>query len=174
MNSKGEEIQANLTIGDRVIKLPLIFGTEGEVAIDIRRLMAETNGVSINDQVVKGGIITYDPGYKNTGSCMSKITYINGEEGILRYRGYNIADLAQRGYQFIDIAMLVIFDEIPTKEQRDNFRDLLTRYELLDEGMRKFFDSLPPHGDPMAILSAAIQCSSLYNPELRAIDPADP
>lgn len=173
MNSKGEEIQANLTIGDRVIKLPLIFGTEGEVAIDIRRLMAETNGVSINDQVVKGGIITYDPGYKNTGSCMSKITYINGEEGILRYRGYNIADLAQRGYQFIDIAMLVIFDEIPTKEQRDNFRDLLTRYELLDEGMRKFFDSLPPHGDPMAILSAAIQCSSLYNPELRAIDPAD-
>ena len=173
MHFRSEAWQANLNIGDRVIQLPIIVGTEDEIAIDIRKLRTETDGISINGQLVKGGIITYDPGYKNTGSCKSKITYINGEEGILRYRGYNIGDLARKGYQFIDIAMLIIFGEIPTKEQRANFRDLLTRYELLDEGMRKFFDSLPPHGDPMAILSAAIQCSSLYNPELRAIDPAD-
>jgi citrate synthase len=173
VKSNNDAKYATLTIGDRVLKLPLIMGAEGEIAVDLRQLRQDTDGVVVNNQLVKGGIITFDPGYKNTGSCISKITYINGEEGILRYRGYNIANLALKGYRFIDIAMLIIFGEIPTQEVRDNFRELLTRYELLDEGMRKFFDSLPPHGDPMAILSAAIQFNSLYYPELRAIDPAD-
>ncbi|MBM4288184.1 MAG: citrate synthase [Deltaproteobacteria bacterium] len=174
VNFTQETTSATLTIGDRVIELPLVVGTEGEVAIDIRQLRQQTDGVAINGNLVPGGVISFDPGYKNTGSCQSEITYINGEEGILRYRGYNIADLAKKGYRFIDVAMLIIFGELPTAAERANFRDLLTHNELLDEDMRKFFDSLPPHGDPMAILSAAVQCSSLYNPELRAIDPADP
>jgi len=167
------EVSATLTIGDHVIELPLIVGTEGEFAVDIRKLRAETDGISVRNRTVEGGIITFDPGYKNTGACMSKITYINGEAGILRYRGYNIVDLALKGYRFIDVAMLIIFGEIPDEKERANFRDLLTGFELLNEGMMKFFDSLPTYGDPMAILSAAIQVSSLYDPELRAIDPAD-
>ena len=170
---KNEEIYASLKVGDRLIELPIIVGTEGELAVDIRMLRSETDGVLFNNTIVEGGIITFDPGYKNTGACMSKITYINGEAGILRYRGYNIADLTLKGYRFIDVAMLIIFGEIPREKERANFRDLLTGFELLNEGMMKFFDSLPSYGDPMAILSAAIQVSSLYDPELRAIDPAD-
>lgn len=170
---KKEIKKATLTIGERIIELPLIIGTEGELGIDIRKLRPETDGIMVNGYPVKGGVITYDPGYKNTGACISQITYINGEEGIMRYRGYNIDDLASKKYRFIDVAMLIIFGELPNPAERENFRELLTRFELVDEGMRKFFDSLPPNADPMAILSAAIQCSSLYNPELRAIDPAD-
>jgi len=165
--------KATLTIGERILELPLITGTEGELGIDIRKLRPETDGIMVNGHPVKGGVITYDPGYKNTGACISQITYINGEEGIMRYRGYNIDELALKQYRFIDVAMLIIFGELPNTTERENFRELLTNFELVDEGMRKFFDSLPPNADPMAILSAAIQCSSLYNPELRAIDPAD-
>lgn len=165
--------KATLTIGDRHIELPIITGTEGEVGIDIRNLRPETNGIIFNGHPVKGGVITFDPGYKNTGACMSRITFINGEEGIMRYRGYNIDELASQKYRFIDVALLIILGDLPSQTEREHFRELLTNQELLDEGMRKFFDSLPPSADPMAILSAAIQCSSLYNPELRAIDPAD-
>lgn len=173
MTDQKKTQKATITIGDRILELPLVMGTEGEVAIDIRNLRPETNGIVFNNIPVKGGVITFDPGYKNTGACMSKITFINGEEGIMRYRGYNIDELALQKYRFIDVAMLIIFGELPKQKQREEFRDLLTRFELLDEGMRKFFDSLPPNADPMAILSAAIQCSSLYNPELRYSDPAD-
>ena len=173
MTYQEKTMKATLTIGDRVLELPLLMGTEGEVAIDIRNLRSETNGVIINHDQVRGGIITFDPGYRNTGACMSEITFINGEEGILRYRGYNIDELATKKYRFIVVAMLIFFGDLPTQTDREHFRQLLTSQELLDEGMRKFFDSLPPNADPMAILSAAIQCSSLYNPELRAIDPAD-
>jgi len=173
MTHHEKNLTATLTIGDRVLELPIIMGTEGELAIDIRKLRPDTNGIVFNGHQVRGGVITYDPGYKNTGSCMSEITFINGEEGILRYRGYNIDELALQNYRFIDVAMLIIFGRLPSQVEREEFRQLLTIQELLDEGMRKFFDSLPPYADPMAILSAAIQCSSLYNPELRAIDPAD-
>ena len=174
MAFENKEIKkATLTIGERIIELPLVAGTEGELGIDIRKLRPETDGIVVNGHPVKGGVITFDPGYKNTGACISQITYINGEEGIMRYRGYNIGELASKKYRFIDVAMLIIFGNMPNPKQREHFRELLTSFELVDEGMRKFFDSLPPNADPMAILSAAIQVSSLYNPELRAIDPAD-
>jgi citrate synthase len=172
-NQEEKTLNATLTIGERILELPIIMGTEGELAIDIRNLRSATNGIIVNSHLVKGGIITFDPGYRNTGACVSEITFINGEEGILRYRGYNIADLVSKNYRFIDVAMLIIFGDLPSQTKREEFRDLLTHFEMLDEGMRKFFDSLPPNADPMAILSAAIQCSSLYNPELRNIDPAD-
>ena len=147
--------------GQEDIPLRVIRGTEGGLAIDV------------SDLYKKWGILTYDPGYMSTGSCYSAISYIDGEKGILRYRGYNIADLATRNVDFVETAWLLIHGNLPTQEERRYFRDLLTSQEILHEGMLKFFDSLPPYGDPMPILSAAVQCSSLYHPELRAIDPRD-
>ncbi len=171
--SKNTELTATLTIGTTSISLPLVSGSEGEVALDIQRLRTETKGLRINGKDIQGGLITFDPGYKNTASCRSDITFIDGEHGILRYRGYDIAELATMKIRFIETAMLLIYGELPTREEREHFRDLLTQSELLHEGMMNFFDSLPPHGDPMAILAAAVQCSSLYYPELRSIDPGN-
>ncbi len=143
------------------IRLRTIQGTEGGLAIDVSELYK------------KWGILTCDPGYMSTGSCYSAISYIDGGKGVLRYRGYNIQDLAVRNVGFVETAWLLIHGNLPTPEERLYFRDLLTNQEILHEGMLKFFDSLPPYGDPMPILSAAVQCSSLYHPELRAIDPGD-
>lgn len=171
--SKTTQLEARLTIGPNTISLPLICGSEGEVALDVQKLRNETKGLAINGKVIQGGLITFDPGYKNTASCQSDITFIDGEHGILRYRGYDIAELARKKVRFIETALLLIWGELPTPEERENFRQLLTQSELLHEGMVNFFSSLPPHGDPMAILAAAVQCSSLYNPELRSIDPSD-
>jgi citrate synthase len=109
----------------------------------------------------------------STGSCYSAISDIDGEKGILRYRGYNIYDLAMKNVDFVETAWLLIHGNLPNQAERRYFRELLTNQEILHEGMLKFFDSLPPYGDPMPILSAAVQCSSLYHPELRAIDPKD-
>lgn len=164
---------AILKVGNHTLELPLICGTEGEVALDIRNLRGATKGLQLNGRTIQGGLITFDPGYKNTASCQSDITFIDGEHGILRYRGYDIAELAAKRVRFIETALLLIYGELPTPAERENFRELLTQYEMLHEGMINFFYSLPPHADPMAILAAAVQCSSLYNPELRSIDPAD-
>ena len=170
---RSTELEATLTIGNNTIHLPLICGSEGEVALDIRNLRADTKGLAINGKDIQGGLISYDPGYKNTGSCQSDITFIDGERGILRYRGYDIAELAKKKVRFIETALLLIYGELPTGEEREHFRQLLTQSELLHEGMVNFFDSLPPNADPMAILAAAVQCSSLYYPELRSIDPGN-
>jgi citrate synthase len=147
--------------GMEPIKLRTIQGTEGGIAVDVSQLYREW------------GILTSDPGYMSTGSCYSSISYIDGEKGILRYRGYNIQDLAESNVAFVETAWLLIHGNLPTGEERRYFRELLTSQEILHEGMLKFFDSLPPYGDPMPILSAAVQCSSLYHPELRSIDPRD-
>ena len=157
-----EKEVAELNIDGRLpIQLPVIRGTDGALAIDVSELFK------------KWGIITCDPGYMSTGSCYSAISYIDGEKGILRYRGYNIQELAGRNVDFVETAWLLINGDLPTQAERRYFRELLTNQEILHEGMLKFFDALPPYGDPMAILSAAVQCSSLYHPELRAIDPRD-
>jgi len=145
--------------GHEPIFLPLVHGTEGDVAIDVSELYR------------KWKVLTCDPGYLSTGSCYSAISFIDGEKGILRYRGYNVYDLAQKKVSFVETAWLLINGDLPTKEERAYFRELLTTQEILHEGMLKFFDALPPYGDPMAILAAAIQCSSLYHPDLRSIDP---
>jgi len=140
------------------IHLPVVQGTNGDTAIDVSGLYRNW------------GILTCDPGYMSTGSCYSAITFIDGEQGIVRYRGYNVADLVERKVGFVETAWLLINGDLPTKEERAYFRELLTTQEILHEGMLKFFDALPPYGDPMAILAAAIQCSSLYHPDLRSID----
>jgi citrate synthase len=170
---KSIEPLATLTIGNNTIPLPLIYGSEGEVALDIRNLRSATKGLAINGQDIQGGLVCFDPGYKNTGSCQSEITFIDGEHGILRYRGYDIAELASKKVRFIETALLLIYGELPSQEEREHFRQLLTQSELLHEGMTNFFYSLPPKSDPMAILAAAVQCSSLYYPELRSIDPSE-
>ena len=157
-----EQKYAELKIeGRETIRLRAIQGTEGGLAIDVSELYK------------KWGILTCDPGYMSTGSCYSAISYIDGEKGILRYRGYNIYDLAMKNVDFVETAWLLIHGNLPNQTERRYFRELLTNQEILHEGMLKFFDSLPPYGDPMPILSAAVQCSSLYHPELRAIDPKD-
>ena len=101
--------KATLKIDGQEYEFPLITGTENETAIDVKALRAVTNGV-----------ITIDPGYKNTGSCISEITFLNGEEGILRYRGYSIEELAEKA-DFLEVAYLLIFGELPTAEQLEKF-----------------------------------------------------
>jgi len=144
---------ALLQLGGEVVELPIISGSENEHAVDI---------TSLRDQT---GYITIDPGYSNTGACESKITFIDGESGVLRYRGYPIEELAQHS-SFVETAWLLIFGELPTATQLEQFRALLTEQQLLHEGMRNHFEGFPPHGHPMAMLSAMINACGCYHPEL--------
>ncbi|WP_027175518.1 citrate synthase [Desulfovibrio aminophilus] len=148
---------AYLTIDGTVYELPMFEGSEGERAIDITQLRSLS------------GCITYDPGFANTGSCRSAITFVDGEKGILRYRGYPIEQIAAQG-SFIETAMLLIFGHLPSKEERSCFRELLGGQELLHEGLRHHFEGFPSKGDPMAILSAVINSLGCYHPELVDIE----
>ncbi|MCJ2163322.1 MULTISPECIES: citrate synthase [unclassified Pseudodesulfovibrio] len=150
------EKTATLTIDGKSYELPIIIGTEKEQAIDISRLRTET------------GCITYDPGYANTGSCLSEVTFVDGENGILRYRGYPIEELAANG-TFIETAYLLIFGNLPTRAERQEFRDLLSEQELLHEDLRHHFEGFPSNGHPMAILSAVINSLGCYHPDLLEI-----
>ncbi|HVS63022.1 MAG TPA: citrate synthase [Thermoanaerobaculia bacterium] len=130
-------------------ELPTVSGSEQEVAVDIRKLRAQS------------GLITLDPGYGNTGSCRSSITFIDGEKGILRYRGYPIEELAQKA-SFVEVAYLLIYGELPTRDQLSGFAENLTRHSLLHEDMKKFFEGYPPDAHPMTILSAMIASLGTY------------
>ena len=144
---------AELKIGDKTIDLPMFEGSESEKAIDIRALRKET------------GFITYDPGFVNTGCCKSDITYIDGEKGILRYRGYDINDIAEK-CEFVDVAYLLVHGTLPNKAQHGEFSAHLNNHSMLHEDMRHFFGNFPDHAHPMATLSAmAVSLSSFY-PEL--------
>ncbi|GMV92360.1 MAG: citrate synthase [Candidatus Hydrogenedentota bacterium] len=138
---------AKLTFEGKEYEFPVIEGTEGETAIDISTLRAKT------------GAITYDHGYGNTGSCKSSITFIDGEKGILRYRGYPIEELATNS-KFPEVAYLLIYDHLPTKPELLEWRRQLTNHSFIHEGMMNFFDHYPPTAHPMAILSAMV--ASLY------------
>jgi citrate synthase len=134
---------ATVTIDGVSYDLPVITGTEGERALDISKLRSTT------------GLITLDDGYANTGSCQSAITFIDGEAGILRYRGIPIEDLAERS-SFVETAQLLIFGRLPNEAQRSEFRTLLTENAALHRDMRKHFDGFPVTAHPMAILSAMV------------------
>ena len=123
MNSK----TAQLIVDGHTYELPVIIGTTGEKAIDIKNLLKES------------GYITLDSGYMNTGSCESGITYLNGEKGILRYRGYNIEDLAEKCV-FVEVAYLLLTGELPNPKELDQFKNDMTRYALIHEDMIHFFD----------------------------------
>ncbi len=144
---------AHITIDGQQFELPIITGTEGERAIDISRLRTQS------------GLITLDDGYGNTGSCQSAITFIDGEQGILRYRGIPIEELAERS-SFIETAELLIFGELPTEEDRREFRMLLSEHSALHRDMRKHFDGFPSTAHPMGILSAMINALQTHEPPI--------
>ena len=144
---------AKLQLNGTTYELPVVVGTENEHAVDISKLRAET------------GSITLDDGYGNTGSCKSAITFIDGERGILRYRGIPIEQLAERS-TFPETAWLLIYGELPTSAQLQRFRDLLTEHEMIHEGLYEHFNGFPSSGHPMAILSAMINAMSCYEPEI--------
>ncbi len=136
---------------------PVIEGTENEIAIDIKAL----RGTS--------GIITLDPGYKNTGSCKSAITYLDGEKGILRYRGYAIEELADDA-DFLEVAYLLIFGELPTKQQLDKFYADIKEESEVDEDVKKIVDSFPRNAHPMGVLSSLTSALTAFNPESVDVD----
>ena len=144
---------ALLKLDEKEIALPVIVGTEGEKAIDIARLRTDT------------GYVTYDDGFGNTGACQSHITFIDGDVGILRYRGYPIEQLAEKS-SFVECAYLVIYGELPTPAQRAAFSRLLTKHAPLHEGMTRFLSSFPVDSHPMAVLSAGVNSLGAYYPHL--------
>ena len=148
---------ATLILGDARYQFPVIEGSEGERAIDISNLRAQS------------GHITLDPGYANTGSCESAITYIDGEQGILRYRGIPIEQFVDSP-TFIEVALLLICGQLPNQKEYDAFSADLTRYANLDEGMKHQFEGFPRSAPPMAILSAMINALSCFHPELHELD----
>src|SRR5258705_6390805 len=143
---------AELKLNGNTVKLSIIEGTEKERAFDISTLRDNT------------GYITLDDGYGNTGSCQSKITFIDGEKGILRYRGVPIEELAEKS-SFIEVAHLIITGKLPSNAELRRFSDTLTQNELLHESMKHHFEGFPATAHPMAILSAMINAAGCYYPE---------
>jgi citrate synthase len=152
METKILDKSAKLLIGDKEIDLPSTTGTEGETSLDITKLRDKT------------GVITMDSGYGNTGSCFSSITFIDGEKGILRYRGYPIEDLAANS-NFIEVSFLLIYGHLPSKKELERFQYDLTHHTLIHEDMKKFFEGFPPAAHPMGILSAMVSSLSAYYPD---------
>ena len=140
---------ATITVDGRSVDLPVVRGTDGDDGIDIGQLRAQT------------GLVTLDNGYGNTGSCASAITYLDGDTGILRYRGYPIEQLAERS-TFVEVAYLLIYGELPSSARLESFVDSITRHSLIHEEMRRFFDSFPKNAHPMAVLSAGASALSTF------------
>ena len=144
---------AILEFDGKKYEFPVIVGSENEAAIDIEKLRALT------------GAITLDPGYKNSGSCKSEITFLDGEEGILRYRGYAIEDLAEKA-DFLEVAFLVIFGELPTKVQLEQFENDIRKYTLVNEEMKNIIDGFPKTAHPMGVLSSLTSALTAFNPKV--------
>ncbi|MGB6152178.1 MAG: citrate synthase [Pricia sp.] len=144
--------KATLEYKGKKYDFPIVEGTEDEFAIDIKTLRAST-----------GGLITLDPGYKNTGSCESAITFLDGEKGILRYRGYAIEELAEKAY-FLEVCYLLIFGELPDKQQLAKFHKDITDESHVDEEMKKILDGFPKSAHPMGVLSSLTSALIAFNP----------
>ena len=142
-----------LEYGGKTVDLPVLRSTTGEECIDITELRAKT------------GLTTFDPGFGNTAACASKITYVNGEKGILRYRGIPIETVAEK-MTFVETAWLLIYGRLPTMSEMKAFSTRLTNNELLHEGLLHHFDAFPPNGQPMSILSAVVNSLICYSPEI--------
>ena len=151
---------AKLSLNGHEYDFPVIEGSEGELGIDFTKLRAQTGAISL------------DPGYGNTGSCLSEITFINGEEGILRYRGYPIEQIAEKS-SFVEVCYLLIYGRLPTKDEFEDFQHKLTYHTLIHEDMKKFFEGFPSSAHPMAIMSAMGVSLSAYYPELMDPDIID-
>lgn len=145
--------KATLILDGKTYELPIIEGTEGEKAIDISKLFKET------------GYITFDPGYVNTGSCTSAITYMDGKNGILRYRGIPIEQLAEHS-TFVETSYLLIHGELPTPDELSHFSSLLNDHSLVHEDMKAFFSNYPRGAHPMGILSSMVNALRAFYPEV--------
>ena len=145
---------ATLILGDKTIQLPVIIGSEGERAIDISSLRKET------------GFITMDPGLGNTGICQSEITFMDGEKGILRYRGIPVEELAEHS-TFVETAYLLVNGTLPTKEQLKEFTDLLTDQSLIHEDIKAFYGNFPSRSHPMGILSSMVNALRSFYKDLK-------
>ncbi|MFV8270551.1 citrate synthase [Flavobacterium sp. GT2N3] len=148
---------ATLEIDGKKIELPIIVGSENEVAIDINKLRDLS------------GIITLDPGYKNSGSCKSDITFLDGELGILRYRGYSIEDLADKA-DFLEVSFLLIFGELPSTKQLAQFEIDIRKYTLVNEEMKSIIDGFPKTAHPMGVLAALTSALTAFNPKSVNVD----
>ena len=143
---------AKIEYKGKTYTFPVITGSENEEAIDIKNLRSEA------------GLITYDPGYKNTGHCISDITYLDGENGILRYRGYSVEELCQKK-SFLEVAYLLIFGDLPSKSQLDDFQNDIREEALVDEDLKQIFKSFPKSAHPMGILSSLTSALIAFNPQ---------
>ncbi|WP_396172148.1 citrate synthase [Flavobacterium sp.] len=143
---------AILKFDGKEYEFPVIIGSENEAAIDIEQLRALT------------GAITLDPGYKNSGSCKSEITFLDGEEGILRYRGYSIEELAAKA-NFLEVSYLLIFGELPTKAQMEKYENDIRKYTLVNEEMKNIIDGFPKTAHPMGVLSSLTSALTAFNPK---------
>ena len=150
---------AKLNCGDVEMEIPVIEGSENEKALDISRLRRDT------------GLITLDEGYVNTGSTRSSITFLNGEKGILRYRGYAIEDLATK-CDFVEVCYLLIYGDLPNGEQLEEFRGAILSHTMLHEDMRMFYNGFPRDAHPMAMLSSVVGAMSTFYQD--ALDPGNP
>ncbi len=144
---------AKLVIDGKTYEFPVVRGSENEIAIDIQTLRSATKG-----------IITLDPGFKNTGSCESKITFLDGEKGILRHRGYAIEDLTTKA-EFLEVAFLIIFGELPTKAEYDKFKKDIKRHSLINEEMKNIVNGFPKVSHPMGMLSSLTSALTAFNPK---------
>ncbi|CAN2041573.1 Citrate synthase 1 [Candidatus Magnetomoraceae bacterium gMMP-15] len=144
---------AKLIIGDKTIELPVITGSEGEKAIDITKLRQQT------------GYITLDPGFANTGSCISEITFMNGEEGVLRYRGIPVEQLAEKS-TFVETSYLLVNGDLPTKDELSDFSTLLNEHSLVHEDIQIFYQNFPRQSHPMGILSSMVNALRSFYPSL--------
>ena len=144
-----EKVQ--LILKNKTIELPVITGSENEKGIDVTRLRSETN------------YITFDPSYANTGSCTSDITYIDGEKGILRYRGCPIEQLAENA-SFVEVIYLLLYGELPTKNEQEKFNGELIYHTLIHEDMKRFFDNYPMNAHPMGVLASTVAALSTFYP----------
>ena len=142
---------ATLSYADKTVELPLVEGTEDELGIDIKALRAKTN------------LITLDPGFKNTGSCQSAITFLDGEQGVLRYRGYDIEELANNA-DFLEVAYLLIFGELPNEVQLNKFLVDIKEESYIDEDLKKILESFPSAAHPMGVLSSLTSALTAFNP----------
>ncbi|WP_433470697.1 citrate synthase [Saccharomonospora azurea] len=152
----GEKVQLRLPTGEH--ELNVVRAVEGAPGIELGKLLAQT------------GYITYDPGFVNTGATSSAITYIDGEQGVLRYRGYPIEQLAQHS-TFLEVSYLLIYGELPTKEQLEQFTSRINRHTLLHEDLKRFFDGFPRDAHPMPVLSSAVSALSTFYQD--SLDPSN-
>jgi citrate synthase len=148
---------ARLEVNEISIDLPLVIGSESEIGIDISKLRSQTKA------------ITLDPGFVNTGSCESSITYLDGEKGILRYRGYPIEQLAEKS-NFLEVSYLLIYGELPTNLQLNDFEYNVKQHTLLHEDVRHIYQAFPKDAHPMAILSSIVCALSTFYPDFSATD----